>query len=371
MTGIRLTYAGHARARAIGWYATALSAGAVSGQLAGGLLVGADLAGTGWRAIFLVNVPVCLAAVAAARRCLPAGRERVAAGLDLRGAGLLAGSVLLIVVPLVIGPQHGWPAWSWACLAAAAPGCWLFLTAQRRAAAAGRPVLVNLSAVRPAPVALGLIALAAATSTYYALLFTLAQYEQQGLGHSPVTSGLIMVPWVGAFGLAGRLAPRLPSRMARALPAAGCAVLTLAYASISLSLFDGERGELLLLALLAVGGFGLGVQFATLVGHLMGAVAARFAADISGVSSTLSQLGGAIGVAGIGSLYLSVARAAGPARATHAAAIATAAMAAVALAAAVAAYFATRPRATVGRPSASTANAATEEHPISIETGAT
>ncbi len=347
MTGIRLTYVGHARARAraIGWYAIALSAGAVIGQLARGLLVDANLAGTGWRAIFLVNVPVCLAVLAAARRCLPTDRERVPAGLDLRGVGLLAGSVLLVVLPLVVAQQQGWPTWAWICLAASVPGGWLFLTAERRAAAAVRPVLVNLAAVRPAPVALGLIALAAATSTYYALLFTLAQYEQRGLGCSPVASGLILVPWVVAFGQAGQLAPRVPARMARGLPAADCALLTLAYSAISLSLFGGGHSELLLLVLLAAGGFGLGLQFATLIGHIMNAVEARFAADISGVTSTLSQLGGAFGVAGIGSLYLAIARGGGPARATHSAAIAIAAMAAVSFVAALAAYLATRPEA--------------------------
>jgi len=370
MTGIRLTYDGRARARAIGWYAIALSAGAVAGQLAGGLLVDADLAGTGWRAIFLVNVPVCLAAVAAARRCLPSDGERVAAGLDLLGVGLLAASVLLIVLPLVVGQQQGWPAWAWICLAAAMPGFGLFLTAQRRAAAAGRPVLVNLTAVRPAPVALGFIALAAATSTYYALLFTLAQYEQQGLGRSPVASGLTLVPWVAAFGLAGRFAPRVPARMAGAVPAAGCALLTLAYASISLSLFDGGRSELLLLVLLAVGGFGLGLQFATLLGHVMNTVEARFAADISGVTSTVSQLGGAIGIAGIGSLYLANARDGDPTGATHAAAIAIAAMAAVSLAAALAAYRATRPRAPIAERTASTEMGTAQEQPTPIETGA-
>ena len=315
-------------------------------------------------------MPVCLTAVAAAWRCLPADGERVAAGLDLPGVGLLAGSVLLIVLPLVVGQQQGWPAWAWICLAAAMPGFGLFLTAQRRAAAAGRPVLVNLTAVRPAPVALGLVALAAATSTYYALLFTLAQYEQQGLGRSPVASGLTLVPWVAAFGLAGRLTSRVPARMAGTVPAAGCALLTLAYASISLSLFDGGYSEPLLLVLLAIGGFGLGLQFATLIGHVMSAVEVRFAADISGVTSTLSQLGGAIGVAGIGSLYLSVARAGGPARATHAAAIATAAMAAVALVAAVAAYCATRPRAPIAGRTPSTEMGTAREQPTPIETGA-
>jgi MFS family permease len=370
MTGIRLTYAGHARARAIGWYAIALSVGAVVGQLGGGLLVDANLADIGWRAIFLVNVPVCLGVLAAARRRLPGDGERVAAGLDLPGVGLLAGSVLLIVLPLVVGQQQGWPAWAWICLAASVPGLWLFLTTERRAAAAGRPVLVNLTAVRPAPVALGLIALAAATSTYYALLFTLAQYEQQGLGRSPVASGLILVPWVVAFGQAGRLAPRVPARMARALPTVGCALLTLAYTAISLSLFGGGQSELLLLVLLAVGGFGLGLQFATLIGHVMNAVEARFAADVSGVSSTLSQLGGAIGVAGIGSLYLAIARDGDPARATHAAAIAIAAMAAVSLVAALAAYRATRPRAPIAGRTASTDMDTAREQPTPIETGA-
>jgi MFS family permease len=370
MTGIQLAYTGRARPRAIGWYAIALSAGAVLGQLAGGLLVDADIAGTGWRAIFLVNVPVCLAVCAAAIRCLPADGERAAAGLDLPGAGLLAGSVLLIVLPLVLGQQQGWPAWTWICLAAAVPGFAVFFRTQRHAAAAGRPVQIDMAAVRPAPVALGLLALTAAAATYFALLFVLAQYEQQGLGRSPVASGLILVPWVAAFGLAGQLVPRVPARMTRVLPVAGSILLTLAYTAVSLSLFGGGHGELLLLILLAVGGFGLGVQFSTLIGHVMNAVEARFAADISGVTSTVSQLGGAVGVAGIGSLYLSFARVADPARATHAAAIATAAMAAVSLLATLTAHPATRPRGSVTVRAAVTEAAAAAEQPTPVETGA-
>jgi MFS family permease len=370
MTGIQLAYTGRARARAIGWYAIALSAGAVLGQLAGGLLVDADLAGTGWRAIFLVNVPVCLVVCAAALRYLPADGERAAAGLDLPGVGLLAGCVLLIVLPLVLGQQQGWPAWTWICLAAAVPGFAVFFRTQRHAAAAGRPVQIDMAAVRPVPVALGLIALTAGAATYFALLFVLAQYEQQGLGRSPVTSGLILVPWVAAFGLAGQLVPRVPARAARMLPLAGSSVLTLAYAMISLSLFGGEHGAMLLLVLLTVGGFGLGVQFSTLIGQVMNAVETRFAADISGVSSTVSQLGGAVGVAGIGSLYLSFARIADPARATHAAAVAVAAMAAVSLVATLAARPASHLHGSVTESAAATEKAATAEQPVSIETGA-
>ena len=94
------------------------------------------------------------------------------------------------------------------------------------------------------------------------------------------------------------------------------------------------------------------------------------AADISGVTSTLSQLGGAIGVAGIGSLYLANARDGDPTHATHAAAIAIAAMAAVSLAAALAAYRATRPRAPIAERTASTEMGTAQEQPTPIETGA-
>src|SRR3954451_14817345 len=59
LTGIHLTFTGGDRARAIGLYAIALSTGAVAGQILGGALVSADILGTHWRAIFLVNVPVC------------------------------------------------------------------------------------------------------------------------------------------------------------------------------------------------------------------------------------------------------------------------------------------------------------------------
>jgi MFS family permease len=106
MTGIQLHFDGRARTRAIGLYAIALSAGAVIGQIAGGVLITADIAGTGWRAIFLVNVPVCAAVIAAAIRWLPADPGRGTASLDLAGTAMLSVSVLLVMLPLTLG--HGW-----------------------------------------------------------------------------------------------------------------------------------------------------------------------------------------------------------------------------------------------------------------------
>ncbi|HEU5160049.1 MAG TPA: MFS transporter [Streptosporangiaceae bacterium] len=348
LTGIQLNFSGGRRLRAIGSYAIALSMGAVTGQICGGLLVAADIAGAGWRTIFLVNVPLCVVVAAAAVRVLPPDSERDGRRVHLAGVATLSAAVLLVVLPLTLGRAEGWPAWTWLCLAASPPACALFVLAQRRAAARGRDPLVNLALLVRPPVFLGLLTLLIATSTYYALLFTLAQYMQHGLERGSIVSGLVLVPWVAAFGVAGQVTRWLPPRLGPGVPAAGCLVLAAAYLTIGGGLSAGIRADALLVPLLAVGGFGLGTQFSTLIGRLTNAVPARYAPDISGTITTVLQVGGALGVAGFGAVYLSLAGSAEAARSaqatTHAFAGTTLAMGCAALVAAGAAWFAARTR---------------------------
>ncbi|MGH8916753.1 MAG: hypothetical protein ACRD0H_00150, partial [Actinomycetes bacterium] len=89
-------------------FAIALATGAVIGQILGGVLIAADVAGSGWRPIFLINVPICAAVWGAARRLLPADGRRLAGRLDLAGVATLSTGVLLVVVPLILGHQQGW-----------------------------------------------------------------------------------------------------------------------------------------------------------------------------------------------------------------------------------------------------------------------
>src|ERR1700734_1516817 len=105
------------RARAMSLYATVISGGSVLGQVIGGLLVSANLFGSSWRPVFLVNVPVGLAVLACGRR-LPAGRFEGVRLLDLPGLAVLTPAVLAFVLPLVLGQPLGWPAWVWVLLAA-------------------------------------------------------------------------------------------------------------------------------------------------------------------------------------------------------------------------------------------------------------
>ncbi len=258
LTGIQLNFAGPARTWAIGYYAIAASAGAVAGQLFGGLLISANLFGSDWRPIFLINVPIGVAAIGAAARFLPGDTHRTTRRLDLIGVGALSVAVLLLVLPLTLGRSAGWPAWTWLCLAASLPALGGFLASQRHLAATGGAPLINLHVLIRRPVSFALLALALATGTYYALLFTLAQYLQQGLGDSPLISGLMLVPWVAAFGAAGQLVRLLPARAAVLMPTAGCLLLTGAYLAISITLFTGNHDQTLLIVLLGGGGLGLG-----------------------------------------------------------------------------------------------------------------
>jgi len=333
-TGIQLHFTGTDRIRAIGRYAMVLSGGAVSGQILGGVLVSANVAGLGWRAVFLVNVPVGVLAVVAALRILPADAAR-SARLDLKGVVVLSASVLLLVLPLTLGRSAGWPVWAWVCLAASGPAVAGFAKLETRVAAP----LLNMHLLTVPVVRWGLVTMAVATSTYYGLMFVLAQYLQGALGFSPVASGLMFVPWVAAFGLAGQLVRRLPS--SRWLPAVGCGLLALAFAGSSAALLAGDTSghiAAVLAPLLGLGGLGLGIEFATVAGRMAAAVEPRYAPDISGVSSTLVQVGGSIGVAGVGALYLSQAH-----HAAHAFATATVTLTALSLVALFAAAIATRP----------------------------
>ncbi|MGH3662194.1 MAG: MFS transporter [Micromonosporaceae bacterium] len=340
LTGIQLNLTGGLRTRAIGRYAMALSGGAVAGQILGGALVFADIAGSGWRSIFLVNVPVGIVLVIAAFRHLPADTPKERRRLDLGGVATLSASMLLVVSPLVLGREAGWPPWTWLSLGAGALVITGFLAVERSVAARGGSPLVNLALLAEPAVRWALLTLLVATATYYALLFCMAQYLQRGLGHGPLLAGLTLVPWVAAFGLASQVVRRLPSRWARSAPGIGCSLLALAYAAISATMFTDPDGPLLY-GLLGVGGLGLGIQFNALITHLTTVAPAEHAPEVSGVTTTVLQIGGALGVAALGSLYLSADAHLEAGSPSHAFGVATAAFAAVALVAVVTASGAT------------------------------
>jgi MFS family permease len=306
---IQLNFTGPARARALSAYAAVLSAGAVTGLVLGGVVVTANLFGTGWRPVFAINVPIGIVLAVAVPRLVPpdetsadarAGRART---LDLAGLAAAACAVLLIVLPLVLGREEGWPAWCFGCIAAGAVLTVGFVLVERRVAARGGDPLLNLAVLRAPALPSGLVTLAATQIAYGGLLFAFTLHLQAGLGQSALRAGLSYLPFAAVFGLAGYNWRRLPAAARRVLVPAGLTVVILAYLALARGLQAGVGG--LTWAGLAAVGLGLGLSVSPLLTQSLTYVPAARAADASGLLTTTVQLGQLLGVAAIGSVYLS------------------------------------------------------------------
>src|SRR6266542_3148909 len=100
---VQVEFAAHERRRCFAIMGGVQGLASVCGQIVGGALISLDLLGLGWRTVFLVNVPVGIAAVVAARRLVPESRSQDARRLDLRGVALGSAVLLLVITPIVEG----------------------------------------------------------------------------------------------------------------------------------------------------------------------------------------------------------------------------------------------------------------------------
>ena len=294
------------RARAMSLYATVISGGAVLGQILGGLLVSADLFGSSWRPVFLVNVPVGLLVLAFGRQ-LPAGRFDGIRTLDLPGLAVLTPAVLALVLPLVLGQPLGWPVWGWILLAASVALFALLGSVEHRVAArGGQPILPRSLLTLPGMIP-GLGGLFATMAAFGGWLFGLALELQDGLGESPLRAGLTFVPCGVAFAIVSMNWRRLPARYHERLPMIGFVVEGAGLVWSGLLLHSGGTGGVWLYAALAVSGAGMAGAFGALMGRVLSRVPVASAADASGVVVTVNQLGIVVGIAAFGSLYLNLA----------------------------------------------------------------
>jgi MFS family permease len=116
---IGVAYEGEDRVKAMTAYALTMGLAAVAGQLIGGLLIDANIAGLDWRSCFLVNVPVGIAALVLTPRVVQESKAEGKGRLDLLGAVVVTAALVAIVLPLIQGREQGWPAWTWISLAIA------------------------------------------------------------------------------------------------------------------------------------------------------------------------------------------------------------------------------------------------------------
>ncbi len=212
-----VTYRGPDYVRAMSFYGMALGLAAVGGQLVGGALVDADVAGLGWRSCFLINVPIGLIALALAPRLVPESRAERRKRIDVLGAAIVAVGLTAILLPLIEGRELGWPAWTWASLAAAPVLLSAFVLRQRRLADSGGDPLLELALFRERGFSAGIatqLFLATAQASFFVFL---AIYLQLGRGLTALEAGLVFTILAVAYVATSGPAPGLTA----ALRAAG------------------------------------------------------------------------------------------------------------------------------------------------------
>jgi predicted MFS family arabinose efflux permease len=305
MSLIQRTFSGASRLRALGVYTAVLATGGLAGQILGGVLVSADLFGSAWRPVFLVNVPIGLVLLAASRRLLPSFPGNPGRSLDLVGLVLLAGAIGLLVVPLVLGHQEHWPVWGWVMFAASAVLATAFAVYERRLAERGGHPLIHRRVLRspgmvPAAAAIFMVMMAVSGFS-----FSLTLHLQTGLGESALRAGLTLAPMLVGFGVAGLYWQRLPKRLHRPLPALTMLVATAGFAVLGLWLRGGTGLGVGPEAVMLVVGLAGGCAYSPLFSRALGRVDPDQAADASGVLITVLQLSQVVGVAAVGSVFLS------------------------------------------------------------------
>ncbi|MDI1452813.1 MFS transporter [Streptomyces sp. ATE26] len=314
-------YQGRARAVAFNVYGLAIGMAAVFGQLIGGSLIALDPGGLGWRAIFLVNVPIGLVAVALVPRLVPESRGGGGAGLDVVGMLLVMIGLVAVVLPLTEGRELGWPLWSVLCLVAAVPVLGVFALQQHRGTVRGGSPLVDTVLFRSRTFSVGLVAMMFYFATMGACFLVLSLYLQQGRGMSPLGSGLMYLPMGAGFFGATALGGSAVSRLGRWAPAVGAFLVALGYGGLALLVREiGAGGEVALLALpLLVAGVGMGLTMAPLSAMVLAPVGPDHAAAASGVLTTAQEIGATVGTALTGSIFFRlVSDHSGPATAPHA-----------------------------------------------------
>lgn len=313
---ITASYPPAIRPRALAWYGVSAGLGSIAGQVLGGLLVASDVAGLGWRLIFLVNVPVGMLAAILAARMLPAPERTRLPGLDIAGAVGIALTLALLLVPLTVGRSAGWPIWTWISLAACLPIAAITLRWQQLKGRGGGTPILDLTLLNSPTFRAGLVANTAFMLFFASFMFTLTLLLQSGLGLGPFRAGLAFAPAGVAYATSALAARPLLARHGNRVILAGCMVIAagLVLLITQLHAHGPDTAPAWVVLAAAIMSLGNGLVLPSLIGAALIRVPSHQAGAASGVLTTTQQFGGAAGIALIGTAYFAaVARQPGPA----------------------------------------------------------
>jgi EmrB/QacA subfamily drug resistance transporter len=280
----------------------------VAGPIVAGLLLKADLFGTDWRALFLINLPLGVFALVVGARVLPArsaGHGQVR--LDGIGTALLSAASFLLVFPLVDGRTLGWPAWIFGVLAATVPVLAAFAAHQRHRVRAGRTPLVEFSVLAKRSYVSGVVFVLVFFASIVGFSLTIGLFLQIGLGFTPIHASLLLAAMAGGAFVGSGVGAWAATAVGRPILHIGLTIMATGTLVLYLSLHavHGAVGALDLVPGLAVFGIGMGMIFVPLFSIIMGEIDDHEVGSASGLLESSQQLGASLGVAILATLFFS------------------------------------------------------------------
>ncbi|MGO1542820.1 MAG: MFS transporter [Gulosibacter sp.] len=306
---IQNLFEGQERGQAFGIFGAAIGIGTAFGPTIGGLFIGALGPDLGWRWTFGMNVPLGLIILPFAIWLLP-GRQKHQArsDLDLPGVGLMAGTVLFLMLPFVLttGGEEDDPMRWWFLPLGALFGA-AFVWWERRYVAAGKDPVIDFGLFKWPSYRNGVLITTILFGMMPPVFFVLTLYNQQGLGHAAVVVGMITIPFAITSAIAAAVSGKYTFQHAATLVLVGMIIFWIGICSLVLvaRLADPEATPIWMAAVLAVAGIGQGLMMSANQMRTMKHVPMESAGVGGSFMQVGQRLGNAIGIAIATSIFFS------------------------------------------------------------------
>lgn len=292
----------HQQTRVMSFYGFVFGLSSIVGQLGGGALITYHPFGLDWRIIFLINIPIGVAAFFGTWKFVPENQPATRTGLDMKGVALLSAVLLLVIYPMTHGREAGWPAWTFAMFALAVPAFALFVATEKRVERGGGHPLVDLQLFRNRAFALGLV-LAFLFYCNSAFFLTYGIYLQTGLHWTPLASGIAIMPFAIGFVIGPLTSPAVVKRIGGHVLTLGFSMMTLGFTITGWAASEAAAPDLAFYAGLVCAGVGHGLLLPSIMRIVLLEVAPEKAGLASGVVSSTLQIGSAFGTAAISGAF--------------------------------------------------------------------
>jgi len=279
--------------------------GGILGPIVGGFIIDGNIASTGWRAVFLVNIPIGIINLWLAWKYLPKRESDHSIKIDLLGSLLIIVSSGLLLLPLIQGQEAGWPLWTFVSLAASLIGFGIFTLQQRWVNSRKRTPLVDPDIFKATTYDLGLAGIFVFFAGFTGVYLIITLFLQIGEGYSARGAGIANIAIALGTAMGGALsgavlADKFGTRvlqMGAVAQITGAILLFIALPTMqSFNFWHIAPG-------MFVSGFGTGLVVAALFDAILLSIKDELVGSASGVLSAIQSIGSSVGVALFGTLF--------------------------------------------------------------------